>query len=152
MSSNKLILPFSTNKSKNNKTFRLLSNKELTKISKQRGRGILDIIKKTILGNISNKINTNNDKNDKNKNNNNKINFIKASNSKKYYEHIKDKKSGGYLKEILFPTGLSAATTVLGLTALQHTISKMNNKKSKTKTSKTKTSKTKKPKSKTLKK
>ena len=31
--SNKLILPFSTNKSKNNKTFRLLTNKELTKMN-----------------------------------------------------------------------------------------------------------------------
>lgn len=123
--SNKLILPFSTNKSKNNKTFRLLTNKELTQISKQKGRGILNIIKKTILGNVSNKISSNN-----------KINFIKASNSKKYYESIKHKKSGGYLKEVLFPTGLSAATTVLGLTALQHTISKMNNKTSKSKTSK----------------
>ena len=120
--SNKLILPFSSNKSKNNKTFRLLTNKELTQISKQNGRGILNIIKKTVLGNVSNKIHSNNDAN-------NKINFIKASNSKKYYETIKHKKTGGYLKEILFPTGLSAATTVLGLTALQHTISKMNNKK-----------------------
>ena len=120
--SNKLILPFSSNKSKNNKTFRLLTNKELTQISKQNGRGILNIIKKTVLGNVSNKIHSNNDAN-------NKINFVKASNSKKYYETIKHKKSGGYLKEILFPTGLSAATTVLGLTALQHTISKMNNKK-----------------------
>jgi hypothetical protein len=138
MSSNKLILPFSTNKSKNNKTFRLLSNKELTQISKQRGRGILNIIKKTILGNVSNKINTNN----KNKNDNNKINFVKASNSKKYYEHIKHKKTGGYLKEVLFPTGLSAATTVLGLTALQHTISKMS-KTSKSKIPKSKTSKSK---------
>ena len=119
--SNKLILPFSTNKSKNNKTFRLFTNKELTQISKQKGRGILNIIKKTVLGNVSNRIASNNSKN-------NKINFIKASNSKKYYETIKHKKSGGYLKEILFPTGLSAATTVLGLTALQHTISKMNNK------------------------
>jgi hypothetical protein len=119
--SNKLILPFSTNKSKNNKTFRLLTNKELTYISKQKGRGILNIIKKTVLGNVSNKISSNN-------NSNNKINFVKASNSKKYYETIKNKKSGGYLKEVLFPTGLSAATTVLGLTALQHTISKMNNK------------------------
>lgn len=119
--SNKLILPFSTNKSKNNKTFRLLTNKELTQISKQKGRGILNIIKKTVLGNVSNKISSNN-------NSNNKINFVKASNSKKYYETIKHKKSGGYLKEVLFPTGLSAATTVLGLTALQHTISKMNNK------------------------
>jgi hypothetical protein len=119
--SNKLILPFSTNKSKNNKTFRLLTNKELTQISKQNGRGILNIIKKTVLGNVSNKIHLNNDAN-------NKINFVKASNSKKYYETIKHKKSGGYLKEVLFPTGLSAATTVLGLTALQHTISKMNNK------------------------
>jgi hypothetical protein len=119
--SNKLILPFSTNKSKNNKTFRLLSNKELTQISKQKGRGILNIIKKTVLGNVSNNINSNNK--------NNKINFMKASNTKKYYETIKNKKSGGYLKEVLFPTGLSAATTVLGLTALQHTISKMNNKK-----------------------
>jgi hypothetical protein len=120
--SNKLILPFSTNKSKNNETFRLLTNKELTQISNQKGRGILNIIKKTVLGNISNKVNSNN-------NSNNKINFVKASNSKKYYETIKHKKTGGYLKEILFPTGLSAATTVLGLTALQHTISKMNNKK-----------------------
>ena len=124
--SNKLILPFSKNKSKNNKTFRLLSNKELTQISKQNGRGILNIIKKTVLGNVSNNINSNN-----------KINFMKASNSKKYYETIKNKKSGGYLKEVLFPTGLSAATTVLGLTALQHTISKMSNKKTiKKKTSK----------------
>jgi hypothetical protein len=124
--SNKLILPFSTNKSKNNKTFRLLSNKELTQISKQKGRGILNIIKKTVLGNVSNNINSNN-----------KINFMKASNTKKYYETIKHKKSGGYLKEVLFPTGLSAATTVLGLTALQHTISKMSNKKTiKKKTSK----------------
>jgi hypothetical protein len=122
--SNKLILPFSTNKSKNNKTFRLLTNKELTKISSQKGRGILNIIKKTVLGNVSNKISSNN-------NSNNKVNFMKASNSKKYYESIKNKKSGGYLKEILFPTGLSAATTVLGLTALQHSISKMNNKKNK---------------------
>jgi hypothetical protein len=129
--SNKLILPFSTNKSKNNKTFRLLSNKELTQISKQNGRGILNIIKKTVLGNVSNNIDSNN------KNSNNKINFMKASNSKKYYETIKNKKSGGYLKEVLFPTGLSAATTVLGLTALQHTISKMSNKKTmKKKTSK----------------
>ena len=124
--SNKLILPFSKNKSKNNKTFRLLSNKELTQISKQKGRGILNIIKKTVLGNVSNNIDSNN-----------KINFMKASNSKKYYETIKNKKSGGYLKEVLFPTGLSAATTVLGLTALQHTISKMSNKKTiKKKTSK----------------
>ena len=115
--SNKLIVPFSSNKSKNNKTFRLLTNKELTQISKQNGRGILNIIKKTVLGNVSNS--------------NNKINFVKASNSKKYYETIKHKKSGGYLKEVLFPTGLSAATTVLGLTALQHTLSKMNNKKNK---------------------
>lgn len=124
--SNKLILPFSTNKSKNNKTFRLLTNKELTQISKQKGHGILNIIKKTVLGNVSNKIASNNSKN-------NKINFVKASNSKKYYETIKHKKSGGYLKEVLFPTGLSAATTVLGLTALQHTISKMSNKKTKKK-------------------
>jgi len=124
--SNKLILPFSTNKSKNNKTFRLLTNKELTQISKQKGRGILNIIKKTVLGNVSNKISSNNSTN-------NKINFVKASNSKKYYETIKHKKSGGYLKEVLFPSGLSAATTVLGLTALQHTISKMSNKKTKKK-------------------
>jgi hypothetical protein len=127
--SNKLILPFSTNKSKNNETFRLLTNKELTQISNQKGRGILNIIKKTVLGNISNKVNSNN-------NSNNKINFVKASNSKKYYETIKHKKTGGYLKEILFPTGLSAATTVLGLTALQHTISKMNNKNKKNKNKK----------------
>jgi hypothetical protein len=124
--SNKLILPFSINKSKNNKTFRLLTNKELTQISKQKGRGILNIIKKTVLGNVSNRIASNNSKN-------NKINFVKASNSKKYYETIKHKKSGGYLKEVLFPTGLSAATTVLGLAALQHTISKMNKKKTKKK-------------------
>ena len=129
--SNKLILPFSTNKSKNNETFRLLTNKELTQISNQKGRGILNIIKKTVLGNISNKVNSNN-------NSNNKINFVKASNSKKYYETIKHKKTGGYLKEILFPTGLSAATTVLGLTALQHTISKMNNKKMNNKNKKNK--------------
>ena len=116
--SSKLILPFSKNKSKNNKTFRLLTNKELT----QKGYGILNIIKKTVLGNVSNKIDLNT---------NNKINFVKASNSKKYYESIKHKKSGGYLKEVLFPSGLSAATTVLGLTALQHTMSKMNNKKNK---------------------
>ena len=127
--SNKLILPFSINKSKNNKTFRLLTNKELTQISKQKGRGILNIIKKTVLGNVSNKIASNNDSN-------NKINFVKASNSKKYYESIKHKKTGGYLKEILFPTGLSAATTVLGLTALQHTISKMSNKKTNNKKTK----------------
>lgn len=122
--SNKLILPFSTNKSKNNKTFRLLTNKELTKISAQKGRGLLNIIKKTILGNVSNKISSSN-------NSNNKIHFMKASNSKKYYDSIKHKKTGGYLKEVLFPSGLSAATAVLGLAALQHTISNMNNKKTK---------------------
>jgi len=128
--SNKLILPFSTNKSKNNKTFRLLTNKELTKISAQKGQGLLNIIKKTILGNVSNKISLNNNSNNNlNNNSNNKINFMKASNSKKYYETIKHKKIGGYLKEVLFPSGLSSATTVLGLVALQHTISKMNNKK-----------------------
>lgn len=115
--SNKLILPFSTNKSKNNKTFRLLSNKQLTKISKQKGRGILNVIKKTLLGNVSNKINVDD-----------KISFTKASNTKKYYETIKNKKSGGYLKEVLFPSGLSGATTVLGLVALQHSISNMNKK------------------------
>lgn len=120
--SNKLILPFSTNKSKNNKTFRLLSDKQLTKISKQKGRGILNVIKKTLLGNVSNKINVDD-----------KISFTKASNTKKYYETIKNKKSGGYLKEVLFPSGLSGATTVLGLVALQHSISNMNKKKSSSK-------------------
>lgn len=125
--SNKLILPFSTNKSKNNKTFRLLSNKQLTQISKQKGRGILNVIKKTLLGNVSNKINVDD-----------KISFTKASNTKKYYETIKNKKSGGYLKEVLFPSGLSGATTVLGLVALQHSISNMNKKKTSSKKSSSK--------------
>ena len=120
--SNKLILPFSINKSKNKTTFRLLSNKQLTQISKQKGSGILNVIKKTLLGNVSNKINLDNKVNDK-------ISFTKASNTKKYYETIKNKKSGGYLKEVLFPSGVSGATTVLGLVALQHTISNMNKKK-----------------------
>ena len=74
--SNKLILPFSKNKSKNNKTFRLLTNKELTYISKQKGRGILNIIKKTVLGNVSNKISSNNNSNQETKTNTKLDKFI----------------------------------------------------------------------------
>jgi hypothetical protein len=94
--SSKLILPFSRNKTKNTKTFRLLSNEELIKASKQSGKGIFNILKKTLLGNINNKITLND-------NANNKISFTKASNTKKYYENIKNKKSGGYLNQVLFP-------------------------------------------------
>ena len=116
----KLILPFSTSNKKTTKnTFKIMNNKDLMKISKQKGKGLLNIIKTTLF----NKNNSN-----KNLNKNSNIKFTKASESKKYYSTIKNIKKGGNLKSVLFPTGLSGATAVLGLAALRHAMLKSSNK------------------------
>ena len=119
----KLILPFSTsNKRTTKNTFKIMNNKDLMKISEQKGKGLLNIIKTTLF----NKNNSN-----KNSNKNSNIKFTRASESKKYYSTIKNVKKGGNLKSVLFPAGLSGATTVLGLAALRHAMLKSSNKKSK---------------------
>ena len=123
----KLILPFSTsNKRTTKNTFKIMNNKDLMKISEQKGKGLLNIIKTTLF----NKNNSNKNLN-KNSNKNSNIKFTKASESKKYYSTIKNIKKGGNLKSVLFPAGLSGATTVLGLAALRHAMLKSSNKKSK---------------------
>jgi hypothetical protein len=82
-----------------------------SKINNKKGGGLLNVIKSAFTF-------------DKNQNNNlNKSTFIKGSDTKEYYKKI-SKKRGGSVKEILFPSGLSAAATVLGLIALQHAVKK----------------------------
>lgn len=114
----KLILPFSTsNKRSTKNTFKIMNEKDLLKISKQKGKGLLNIIKKTLFDNSKKQNNVNN------KN----IKFTKASNTKEYYKTIQNKK-GGNIKSALFPSGLSGATVVLGLAALQHSMTKQKSK------------------------
>lgn len=123
-----LVLPFSTSNKKTTKnTFRIMNDKDLLKISQQKGRGLLNIIS-LFKSNDSNKLNKNAKKSG--------IKFTKASESKEYYLSLKkgskDIKRGGNLKSVLFPTGLSGATTLLGLVALRHAmLKKKNSKKSK---------------------
>lgn len=97
----KLNLPFSNKK---------INSKLNSKINNKRGGGLLNVIKSAFTF-------------DNNKNNLNKSLFIKGSDTKEYYKSI-SKKRGGSVKEILFPSGLSAAATVLGLIALQHAVKK----------------------------
>ena len=98
----KLNLPFSNTK---------INSKINSKINNKKGGGLLNVIKNAFTFN-------------KNQNNNsNKSTFIKGSDTKEYYKKI-SKKRGGSVKEILFPAGLSAAATVLGLIALQHAVKK----------------------------
>ncbi len=98
----KLNLPFSNKK---------INSKLNSKINNKRGGGLLNVIKSAFTFDNNNK------------NNLNKSLFIKGSDTKEYYKSI-SKKRGGSVKEILFPSGLSAAATVLGLIALQHAVKK----------------------------
>jgi hypothetical protein len=105
----KLNLPFSNKK---------INSKLNSKINNKKGGGLLNVIKSAFTF-------------DKNQNNNsNRLTFIKGSDTKEYYKKI-SKKRGGSVKEILFPAGLSAAATVLGLIALQHAVKKNMNAKKK---------------------
>ena len=98
----KLNLPFSNKK---------INSKLNSKINNKRGGGLLNVIKSAFTFDNNNK------------NNLNRLAFIKGSDTKEYYKKI-SKKRGGSVKEILFPSGLSAAATVLGLIALQHAVKK----------------------------
>jgi len=98
----KLNLPFSNKK---------INSKLNSKINNKRGGGLLNVIKSAFTFDNNNK------------NNLNRLTFIKGSDTKEYYKKI-SKKRGGSVKEILFPSGLSAAATVLGLIALQHAVKK----------------------------
>ena len=92
----------------------LLSDKKLEKRMEQKGGAFLNILKKAFLLNNGN----NREMNENNR-------YKKASETKEYYQTIKNKK-GGSVKNILFPTGLSGATAVLGLIAMQHAMTKKN--------------------------
>lgn len=102
-------LPFSKNT--------LLSEKKLEKRMTQKGGAFLNILKKAFLLNNGN-----------NKEMNENSRYKKASETKEYYAKMKNKK-GGSVKNILFPSGLSGATAVLGLIAMQHAMTKKQNKK-----------------------
>ena len=66
-------------------------------------------------------------------NNSTKMKYMKGSDSKKYYENIKNNqksKKGGGIENVLFPAGLSVGMATLGLAAMKHA-SDNNSKKSK---------------------
>ena len=74
--SNKLKLPFILNGG-NKKSFKLLSDKEITKKSLKQSAGMLDYLQKLMFENNSLE----------NKNN---VNYVKASETKKYYKKLKN--------------------------------------------------------------
>jgi hypothetical protein len=83
---NKLNLPFTNDlKGGSKKSFKILNEGQLNKnVNKnvKKSESLLNFVKKMLF--TSNNINNNNQNNKQNK-----INFIKASNTKKYYKNIK---------------------------------------------------------------
>ena len=73
---NKIKLPFILNGG-NKKSFKLLSDKEITKKSLKQSAGMLDYLQKLMFENNSLE----------NKNN---VNYVKASETKKYYKKLKN--------------------------------------------------------------
>ena len=63
------------------KSFKILSQKDLNKKSTQKGGSILSFIK--------NALSETKETSEKDKSQNNKLNFIKASNTKSYYKNLK---------------------------------------------------------------
>ena len=76
---NKLKLPFVLNGG-NKKSFKLLNEKELTTKTLQQSAGMLSYLQKIMY-----------DSNDKLNMNSNGLNYIKASETKKYYKNIKNR-------------------------------------------------------------
>ncbi len=91
-----------------------------------KGKGIENIVSVNSLSMLRNMIQKISTKKDEKKTQE-KYTFIKASESKKI---------GGGLEQVIFPAGLSGATAVLGLAALQHAVKKKSSSKKKKKTSK----------------
>jgi hypothetical protein len=79
MNSKKIFLPFTTNNLKggSKKSFKILSESEITQKSKKTTAGMFNFLEKMLDGN-----------NSKN-NNSNKVNFVKASETEKYYKSLK---------------------------------------------------------------
>ena len=77
MDSKKIFLPFTTNNLKggSKKSFKILSDLEITKKSKKTTAGMFNFLKKML--------DTTNNRN------NNKVNYVKASETEKYYKTIK---------------------------------------------------------------
>jgi hypothetical protein len=76
---NKLKLPFILNGGNNKKSFKLLNEKELTKKTLNQSAGMLSYLQKILYENSSNMNNSSN------------FNYIKASETKKYYKDIKNR-------------------------------------------------------------
>jgi hypothetical protein len=83
-----LNLPFST-KGGNKKTFKILKEDELNKISQKKGKGILNFLKKMM---TNQKQNEQNKKQQNYQKNQNSILYTKASTTKEYYQNIDKKK------------------------------------------------------------
>jgi hypothetical protein len=84
-------------------------------INYMKGKGMENIVSVNSLSMLRNMIQKISTKKDENKKTQEKYKFIKASESKKI---------GGGLEQVIFPAGLSGATAVLGLAALQHAVKK----------------------------
>jgi len=92
----KLNLPFSI-QGGTKKTFKILKEEELNKLSQKKGKGILNFLKKIIdkkenKENKQNKQNKQNEKEENIKKNKNSVLYTKASNTKEYYQKINRKK------------------------------------------------------------
>ena len=74
---NKIKLPFILHGG-NKKSFKLLNDKEITKKSLKQSAGILDYLQKLIFENSNLEKNSN-------------LNYVKASETKKYYKNLKNK-------------------------------------------------------------
>jgi hypothetical protein len=81
----KLNLPFSI-EGASKKTFKILKEEDLNKLSEKKGKGILNFLKKV----INKKINKENQEQNREKNKNS-ILYTKASTTKKYYQKINKK-------------------------------------------------------------
>ncbi len=135
------MLPFSMNekyedrfskKNNKNKKYIVMSKKKLGNKVKIGGMSILKDLFEKIMGKKDEKTGSGISSNS------NSDLFIKGSESKDIM------KKGGFVRELLFPGGLSAATATLGLIALQHETKKRKmkgGKKKKTKRSGKKTTK-----------
>lgn len=81
---------------------------------------ISDILEKVI---DMSKTKTNSNSNYNSMNNSTKMKYMKGSDSKTYYDKIKNnqKLKGGGIDNVLFPAGLSVGMATLGLAAMKHT-------------------------------
>lgn len=84
----KLNLPFSINGG-SKKTFKILKDNELNKLSQKKGKGILNFLKKMMINQKHNEQNNKTQQHYENKKNS--IFYTKASTTKEYYQKINKK-------------------------------------------------------------